>query len=146
MAKFIPTPENGFNPNPLTLPFSGRGRPCLVGYVCPGKPQPGDRLSGAASLTEIKMPLPKTYWNDLSEEAQIAFFDFWMSRENTDLCKHCPINDTISGCKSLCGILFKKRHHGNCYYYTGFDCPCHYYGSEDAIAALEKAIMDWIGE
>lgn len=92
------------------------------------------------------MPLPTTYWNDLSEEAQIAFFNFWMERENIDLCRGCPAENIIYSCVSLCGTLFKKYHRGPTYRGSAVGCPCHYYGSGDAVAALEKAIMEWIGE
>jgi len=95
------------------------------------------------------MTLPKTYWNDLSEEAQIAFFDMWM--EEGFVCRRCPEDHPVynfydfnrhSFCAYLCNVLFRIKFNN---YYEYHQCPCHIYG-EDAVRALEKAMIDagWI--
>ena len=85
------------------------------------------------------MSLPKTYWNNLSEEAQIALFDFYMA--DIQHCRKCPIiDDNSNDCNEICSLLFVKQH------YAGGHCPCDVYPSGNAMAALEKALIDngWI--
>lgn len=95
--------------------------------------------------------LPKTYWDNLSEEAQIQFFNFYMGKiqGNFKECETCV--STFTGlcsanienvkCSSLCTELF---HNSHCAWPVG-DCPCRIYKS-DAFLALEKALIDsgWI--
>ena len=85
------------------------------------------------------MPLPKTYWDNLSEEAKTALFDFYMA--DIPHCHTCPIiTDDIEDCCEICSLLFTERHSAGGY------CPCDFYGPENAMAALEKALIDngWI--
>ncbi len=92
------------------------------------------------------MPLPKTYWNDLSEEAQIALFDFYIDNiDNIDRCQCCPgykPKEEDIDCADICTVLFQRSHKGE----ESSHCPCHTYDPDDAWAALEKALIDngWI--
>ena len=96
----------------------------------------------------------KTYWNKLSEEQMIEFFDFYMSVKfgKERLYESCPTQklNRHSGEEdhSMCNILFGFIHcHDAVYYGTSeyITCPCYEYGIE-AFAALERCLREngWI--
>ncbi len=92
------------------------------------------------------MPLPKTYWNKLSEKAQIQFFNIYMLEAQREVTRDYACVSTFTqktttkGCEYLCKKLFKLTgpHLG--------ECPCHAFHGNTAFLALEKALIDngWI--
>ena len=95
----------------------------------------------------------KTYWNDLSEEQMIRFFDFYMSVKfgKELLCEPCPAQlSSLDDVKdhSMCNILFGAVGLHDAVYY-GVDeylgCPCYEYGNK-AFEALERCLREdgWI--
>lgn len=103
--------------------------------------------------------LPETYWNKLTMEEKIDFFDFYMdmkfNRDGMVPCDYCP--DPLYN-KSLLlddydGRNIARPRHERCEKLFGYkgmgygyrDCPCSKYG-EVAFLALEKALQDagWI--
>ena len=94
----------------------------------------------------------KTYWNDLSEEQMIRFFDFYMSVKfgKERLYESCPADLPINPVEdhSMCNILFGTVGlHDEIYYGVTeyFGCPCYEYGDE-AFEALERCLREdgWI--
>ena len=96
----------------------------------------------------------KTYWNKLSEEQMIKFFDFYMGVMfgKESLCGSCPAErpSKIRAVEdhSMCNILFGFIHYHDAVYYGASEyitCPCYEYDIE-AFAALERCLREdgWI--
>lgn len=96
------------------------------------------------------MSLPKTYWDDLLEEAKERFAHFYVSciasEGHRSICAHCPA-DGIATCSTECGpfcvTLFKHSHRP---VYGGFYCPCKVYGKAEAAEVLRLCLVKdgWI--
>ncbi len=93
------------------------------------------------------MNLPKTHWEDLSEEAKEKFALFYIdSKHGFSLCEHCPADPTPTyetKCGPFCVTLFSYLHHPGP---AGVYCPCKVWGKAEAAEALRKCLVKdgWI--